>query len=78
MALKARALKRKEIKALKAQGINLAQAGNADAQELVDTVLDMAFADKQDELDEMDYSECLELFKKVVALTFGTDEQEKN
>ncbi len=78
MALKARALKRKEIKALKTQGINLAQAGNTDAQELVDTVLDMAFADKQDELDEMDYSECLKLFKKVVALTFGTDEQEKN
>lgn len=79
MALTARALKRKELKALKEKGFNLAKMNqDNDTQEVVDAVLDIAFAENIAELDELEYCECMELFKKVVALTFGTEVQEKN
>lgn len=81
MAITARSLTRKEVRTLKEKGINFAsldKAGQEAVQAGVDTTLELAYHEQIEELDDMKYSDCLELFKKTVELTFGVAEQEKN
>jgi len=81
MAITARSLTRKEVRTLKENGINfstLDKSGQEAVQAGVDATLDLAYQEQIEELDEMAYSDCLQLFRQTVELTFGVGEQEKN
>lgn len=77
--LKARGLKRKEIRQLRENGYNLTKIDPTKGDEIVDAVLETVFIDKKEqaELDELEYSECLKIFTEILKLTFGSEEQEK-
>ncbi len=81
MAIKARSLTRKEVRILNEKGINFAtldKAGQEAVQASVDATLDLAYQAQVEELDGMKYSDCLQLFRQTVELTFGVGAQEKN
>lgn len=81
--LDVRPLKRKEIKELRKKGINLLSIQNIEGEkvdEVIDVVLDLVFPSKEEqkELDELPYSECMNLWRKIIEKTFGSEEVEKN
>lgn len=77
--MKARALKRKELKLLREKGISLTNIAPEKGDEVVDAVLDLVYQgeEEQKQLDEMEYSDCLKLFVDIVQKTFGSEVQEK-
>lgn len=74
-----RALKRKEVKQIKADGFNLFELEPATADDCVDAVFDIAFTPEEiQQIDELDNQDALKIFKAVLAETFGDSEEEKN
>lgn len=71
-----RPLTRGEIKLLRKKGFNLANLNPETADECMDLVLEMVLGDTSD-LDKLPNPYALELFRKIMDLTYG-GEAEKN
>jgi hypothetical protein len=77
--IKARALTRGEIKALRKEGINLASFDGARADEIIDRVLALVCTEQQiEELDKQENPVSLDLFEEICKLSFPSDREIKN
>lgn len=71
-------LKRRQIKELLAQGVDLYK-GSDDPESYLNAILALAVApEDQDKLDDLYVFELQELLRKIMDLTFMTGEQRKN
>lgn len=76
---KARPLKRKEVKQIKADGFNMFKLEVEKADDAVDAIFDIAFTPEEiQQIDELDNADALKIFKAVLAETYGDPEEEKN
>lgn len=78
-AYQVRGLKRKEVKALKRKGFNLAALDRANADDAMDLVFEIVFDEAViREIDELDQAEALRLWEGVLKETYGAPGEEKN
>jgi hypothetical protein len=76
-----RPLTRREFKGLRKDGISLAKMDKMDPDEvddLIDRVIEMVMGDQISKLDNEPYSTSHDVFQRIVGLTYGSKEAEKN
>ena len=74
-----RPLKRKEVKALKKQGVNLFSMDTAGADDVMDRVFAITLKPEEIELiDDQPQHVAFEIFSMIMQSTFGTEEHVKN
>jgi hypothetical protein len=76
--IKISGLKRRQIKELKASGVDIYK-GSEDPEAFLDAILSISIdPEDQDKLDDLVAYEAQELLKKIMDLTFMTADQRKN
>ena len=77
--LSVRGLKRKEIKKLKKDGINLGDLKLEQIDDVLDTIFPMVFSKKDVELiEDAAYKESVKVWTAILEETFGSKDEEKN
>lgn len=74
-----RGLTRGEVKALRADGVDLLDITRTNSEEALDRVLKLVLSDHEyDALDGMLYRVSMDVFEAVLKETFGSRDEEKN
>jgi len=78
-ALSIRGLKRTEIKKLKEKGFNIENIESHQVDDLFDMVFPMLFSKEENDLiDDSVYRVSIQVWKAILAETFGAGDEEKN
>lgn len=76
-----RPLTRGELKALRKDGTSLAKMDKMDpdaAEDLIDRIIEMVMGDRSEEMDSRPNPEVCQVFQRIIALTYGDENSEKN